>query len=104
MDLLGYARIDILNKNPDMITLMHQAGFTATYFGVESGDQSILKAMDKNFNLKESLPVVMEKLKEHGIDVWASFIFGFPGETKCALGAPILSAAAERSIEGRLLL
>jgi len=81
MDLLGYARIDILNKNPDMITLMHQAGFTATYFGVESGDQSILKAMDKNFNLKESLPGVMEKLKDHGIDVWASFIFGFPGET-----------------------
>ncbi len=82
MDLLGYARIDILHKHPDMIDLMAEAGFTATYFGVESGDQSILKAMDKNFNLEKSLPEVLEILKKHGIDVWASFIFGFPGETE----------------------
>ena len=46
-----------------MINLMAKAGFTAAYFGVESGDQSILKAMDKNFNLAKSLPEVLEKLK-----------------------------------------
>ena len=82
MDLLGYARIDILHKHPDMIDLMAKAGFTATYFGVESGDQSILKAMDKNFNLEKCLPEVLGKLKKYDIDVWASFIFGFPGETE----------------------
>jgi radical SAM superfamily enzyme YgiQ (UPF0313 family) len=48
----------------------------------ESGDQSILKAMDKNFNIEKSVPEVLIKLKKHGIDVWASFIFGFPGETE----------------------
>ena len=82
MDLLGYARIDILHKHPDMIDLMAKAGFTAAYFGVESGDQSILKAMDKNFNLEKCLPEVLKKLKKYNIDVWASFIFGFPGETE----------------------
>ena len=82
MDLLGYARIDILYKQQDLIDLMAEAGFTATYFGVESGDQSILKAMDKNFNIEKSVPEVLIKLKKHGIDVWASFIFGFPGETE----------------------
>ncbi len=82
MDLLGYARIDILHKHPDMIDLMAKAGFTAAYFGVESGDQTILKAMDKNFNIEKCLPEVLEKLKKYNIDVWASFIFGYPGETK----------------------
>ena len=82
MDLVGYARIDILHKHPDMIDLMVKAGFTPIYFGVESGDQSILKAMGKNFNLEKSLPEVLEKLKKNSIDVWASFIFGFPGETE----------------------
>ncbi|MDP6079091.1 MAG: radical SAM protein, partial [Arenicellales bacterium] len=82
MDLFGYARIDILHKHPELMDLMAEAGFTATYFGVESGDQSILKAMDKNFNLEKSLPEVLDKLKNYDIDVWASFIFGFPGETE----------------------
>ena len=49
--------------HPDMIDLMAKAGVTAAYFGVESGDQSILKAMDKNFNLEKCLPEVLEKLK-----------------------------------------
>tara|TARA_Y100000294_G_scaffold27977_1_gene23624 strand:+ start:1627 stop:2304 length:678 start_codon:yes stop_codon:yes gene_type:complete len=82
MDLVGYARIDILHKNPDMIDLMAKAGFTAAYFGVESGDQSILKAMNKKFNIEKSVPEVLDKFKKLNIDVWASFIFGFPGETK----------------------
>ena len=82
MDLVGYARIDILHKNPDMINLMAKAGFTAAYFGVESGDQSILKAMNKKFNIEKSVPEVLDKFKKLHIDVWASFIFGFPGETE----------------------
>ena len=40
---------------------------------------SVLLAKEENqLNWNE----VLEKLKKHGIDVWASFIFGFPGETE----------------------
>ena len=80
LDILCYARIDVLHKNPDVLDLMTEAGVTCVYFGVESGDQTILKNMNKNYNL-ETIPEVVSRLKERDIDIWASFIFGFPGET-----------------------
>jgi len=79
-DILASARIDLLSKHPAIIDLMVEAGFTKIYFGVESGDQTILKNMNKRFNLK-NVSDVIERLKKNNIDVWASFIFGFPGET-----------------------
>jgi len=81
LDILCYARIDMLAKHPDLIELMAEAGVTTVYFGVESGDQTILKNMNKNYNI-ENIPHIVEKLKQHSINVWASFIFGFPGETQ----------------------
>ena len=80
MDIWCFARIDFLAKHLDMIDLMAEAGITTVYFGLESGDQSILKNMNKNYNL-ENIPFIIEKLKGKGISIYASFIFGFPGET-----------------------
>lgn len=57
------------------------AGMKAIKFGVESGDQDIVKKSGKNLNL-ERLRRMVKKCHELGIRIHLTFTFGLPGETK----------------------
>lgn len=60
---------------------MKEAGCYFIRFGVESGDQGILNAMDKGITV-EQIKHAFKLTNEAGIACSASFIIGYPGETK----------------------
>lgn len=72
------SRPDTVNK--EMLTSMKNAGCTKIFFGIESGSLEIQKSIKKKLNLKKVLEVAAI-CKEVKIQMNASFMAGFPGET-----------------------
>ncbi len=66
---------------PDLLALMHRAGCRSIYYGVETGEADLLKAMNKKVTLEEIREVV-RRTWEAGIRPEASFLLGVPGETE----------------------
>lgn len=65
---------------PSMLKAMKEAGCWAVDFGVESGNDRILKIINKKFNIKEASEAI-KMVKGAGIEVRAFFILGLPEET-----------------------
>jgi anaerobic magnesium-protoporphyrin IX monomethyl ester cyclase len=59
---------------------MHQAGCQRVFFGIESGDEAILKLMNKKITPAEARQAV-EAAHRAGLEVGAFFILFYPGET-----------------------
>ncbi|MBT4538861.1 radical SAM protein [Candidatus Woesearchaeota archaeon] len=74
-----YSRVSNLTK--DMMILMKKAGCYALNFGLESGNEDILKRIKKNIK-KEKVMRVVKDAKKLGLLVHASFQVGLPGDTK----------------------
>ena len=66
-------------QSKELCKAMADAGCVAIYLGIESGDDTILKYMNKHSSRKNVI-VALNNLREVGIIVNAFFIFGFPGE------------------------
>jgi radical SAM PhpK family P-methyltransferase len=69
------------NADDEVFALAAQSGCTGVFLGIESGDNGVLKAMHKTATV-EKYQYGLDKLREHGIFSYASFIIGFPGETE----------------------
>ena len=68
--------------------LMADSGCKGVFLGIESGDQQVLNNMDKHASVgryKEGI----RKLNQAGIMSLASFIIGFPGETRSTVQSTI---------------
>jgi len=50
-------------------------------FGIESGNDSILKSIHKQFTVRQANEAI-SLVKKYGMEVRAFFILGFPGETQ----------------------
>jgi anaerobic magnesium-protoporphyrin IX monomethyl ester cyclase len=72
-------RVDMVTK--ELLAKMKQAGCTDVWFGVESGSQRVLKAMDKGI-LTEQTVKAFKWAREVGLMTVANVILGFPTETK----------------------
>lgn len=72
-------RIDRLTL--PLLKKMKQAGCYALGLGIESGDQKMLNKIGKQLDLR-IIPGVLKNLKKVGIESYAFFILGLPGETK----------------------
>jgi anaerobic magnesium-protoporphyrin IX monomethyl ester cyclase len=59
---------------------MKQAGCERIFFGIESGNDSVLKIMNKQFTTDQARAAV-ESVASTGIETGAFFILGYPGET-----------------------
>ncbi len=86
-----YGRVD--NMTPSLAALMAEAGCRAIFFGVESGDDGMLKSMRKDFTL-EDVHRGVAVTRAAGIKAVGSFIVGYPGETEATI------EATRRCIEG----
>lgn len=64
----------------EMVELMKESGCVGVFMGLESGNNQILKNMNKTASVEKYLQGI-ELLKESGIITFGSFIVGFPGET-----------------------
>jgi anaerobic magnesium-protoporphyrin IX monomethyl ester cyclase len=63
---------------------MRRAGCVRVFFGIESGNDMILKIMKKQATVKQAEKAV-HILKKAGIQVGAFFILGYPGENEKAI-------------------
>jgi len=70
-------RVNLMSE--ELLNEMTSGGCRALFFGIESGSDSVLRDIDKDFTVQEALDVVL-KTREHA-GVVASFIWGFPSET-----------------------
>ncbi|OHA49406.1 MAG: hypothetical protein A2W59_02545 [Candidatus Terrybacteria bacterium RIFCSPHIGHO2_02_41_19] len=73
------ARVDMVD--PDMLKAMKEAGCWQVWYGIESGNEEILKIIKKN-TTKEQIKNAVNWTKRAGMGVGAFFIMGHPGETK----------------------
>jgi anaerobic magnesium-protoporphyrin IX monomethyl ester cyclase len=64
----------------EMVELMKETGCEGVYLGIESGNNQILKNMNKKVTIEQYLEGIAF-LKEYGIITFGNFIIGFPGET-----------------------
>jgi anaerobic magnesium-protoporphyrin IX monomethyl ester cyclase len=67
-----------------LLSAMKRAGLVQLNFGVESGDDEILRAIRKGIRT-ESVVRALEMAKEAGLRTSCNFMFGFPQETPQAL-------------------
>ena len=71
----------VTSARPAVLQAMAQAGCVWIGYGIESGSQKILDAMNKNATVEEARKAVIETRKA-GIFANTTFIFGYPGETR----------------------
>jgi len=73
-----FSRVDTMT--PELLSLMHEAGCTCMLFGVESGNEEVLRNIKKGIT-PEKVRNGVKMATEAGIGSFASFILGLPGET-----------------------
>lgn len=75
----GYARIDNLkNKTVEQLRDLKQMGYGGFYFGIETGDDFLLKRMHKGYT-SQDIVAQMSKLGEAGMDFVGNFLGGLGG-------------------------
>jgi anaerobic magnesium-protoporphyrin IX monomethyl ester cyclase len=72
------SRVDTISN--ETASLMKSAGCSKVYLGIESGNDDVLKLMNKKIDLKKVVKGV-ETFKNNGISCAGFFIVGYPGET-----------------------
>ncbi len=78
----SFARVDTVSL--EVLEKMRAAGCTAVSFGVETGSPAILKTIRKGITLDQVIDAVKLCTKA-GLQPYASFILGLPGETEKTL-------------------
>jgi len=69
---------------PELLAAMRRAGLVHVNFGVESGDDDILRAIKKGLKT-DHVVRALEWAKEAGLSTACNFMLGFPQETPAAL-------------------
>lgn len=77
-----WARTDLVNE--ENLTLMKDSGLASITFGVESGDDNVLKRINKKATVKDNWNA-LSLCKDLGIPVRCSLMFGNPGENSVSL-------------------
>ena len=67
-----------LSKTPEELKMLHDAGLSRAYLGVESGSDAVLNFVKKGVSSKEML-LAGQRLVEAGIDLWVTVILGMTG-------------------------
>jgi anaerobic magnesium-protoporphyrin IX monomethyl ester cyclase len=75
-------RIDKVDKA--LLGLMCKAGCIRLRYGIESGDEQILKLMNKKIDLRQAKEV-FRMTKEAGIETFAYFMVGYAHETQASM-------------------
>jgi len=95
----GQARIDTIDK--ETMYALKDANCLSIGFGVESGSDTMLKAMNKGITRAKALRVLADA-REVGIHLKLQFMGGYPGETKETL-AETVSLLKETKLPPRRL-
>jgi radical SAM superfamily enzyme YgiQ (UPF0313 family) len=69
------------HKDKEAVALMQEAGFYNIFMGLESLDPATLRSYNKLHNIAFKYEDVVRTMREHGMEVIASFIFGTDTDT-----------------------
>ena len=83
------SRVDYVDQ--EMLQLMHKAGNWLISWGIESGNEQILKRIHKGTRLSQ-VEQALKWSKDAGIRNWGYFIIGLPGETEGSIRETIAFA------------
>lgn len=87
----GEGRIDTIDQySDDSLSLMRDAGCRMIFFGAETGNDALLKQMDKGG--KQSAAQILAfaaRMKKHGIIPEYSFVLGMPADSEAEVWAQI---------------
>ncbi|MCC6159226.1 MAG: radical SAM protein [Deltaproteobacteria bacterium] len=72
------SRVDLINE--EMLKYLKEAGCKRIYFGIESGNEAILKTLKKKTTVKR-IKEIVHATNKIGIDTFGYFMVGSPGET-----------------------
>jgi radical SAM superfamily enzyme YgiQ (UPF0313 family) len=73
------SRVDTIDN--EMIDEMVSVGLAEIFYGVESGSNTIQHLIKKNLNLEKASNII-KYTRSKGVNVTASFIYGFPNENE----------------------
>ncbi len=85
------SRVDALDS--ELVAKMKQAGCLRMFFGIESGNDSILRIMNKQITAKQAEDAV-RLCRKGGIQAGAFFILGYPGENEKTISDTIRFASS----------
>jgi len=81
IDISWICRARIQGQTKELLTKMREAGCHTIYYGLESGNENILKSIKKGISTKQVEETIALTTKA-GIRPFAQFIIGFPWETR----------------------
>ena len=74
----AFGRVDHVTEK--MLKIAKEAGCWGVYFGFETGDEELLKVINKGTTLEQARQVC-RWCHKHGLEIRGSFMLGLPGET-----------------------
>lgn len=70
-------------RNPELIRAMKKSGCELILVGFESLEEENLRQMNKPFNpCKDERDILIKRIHDAGIGIYATFLFGYDGDTK----------------------
>jgi len=70
-----------LADDPELMSLMVQAGFSQVFIGIETPDNTALEACGKEHNTSRDMLGNIKKIQQAGMEVQGGFIVGFDSDT-----------------------
>lgn len=91
VSLLMETRVEDIVRDADILDKYRKAGIIHIYMGAESGDDAVLRSLNKGIDMRTTKQA-LELLNKAGIVSEASFMIGFPQETRASVRNTIDSA------------
>ena len=79
LNIWAYGRIDTVK--PKYLEKLKKAGFNWLALGIESGSKHVRDGSDKGKFKDNDIYHICDKIKKHGINIIANYIFGLPDDT-----------------------
>jgi len=101
---VGQVSLDIA-RDDELLRLMRESGCIGVLIGFESLDSGVLAQMGKKVNASRNAAregrdggyaLALRKLREHGLAVYATFVFGYDGDTEASFGRTLAFALRHR--------
>ncbi len=92
----GQAGVHIA-KDDELLSLMEKSGCVGLLLGLESLQNMNLRQMNKFQNLKYSFSDVIRKFRDHGVAIFASFVFGYDSDNRDSIEAALDLATKEKT-------
>jgi hypothetical protein len=79
-NIWAYARVDTVKE--EYLEILKKAGVNWLALGIESGNRNIRLEVTKGKFQETNIQSITQKIRDHGINVLANYIFGLPSDTK----------------------